>query len=386
MLWLIPDGDLTPEQQDAIMAPCDSDLLITGGPGAGKTLILLYRLRFLLEKYPDKKFIFLVYTKSLKYFMQSSFENLGISFDMLIFTFDKWCIDFYEKEIKEKIPRKDDAPNFEEIRKKVHEHLKNKKNKEQLYDFAFIDEAQDFSSRDLETFKLLAKHRTIALDIKQQLYSKEQFTNDQVTNKGAYKKFLLKDFRCTNFVTKLASYFIGDEKERNNFVSQQSNCTLGKKPTVYFAPSHEQEQEFIAQQIKTPLTEGKSIAILLPNHRLIHGYQEAFKKLGLEVSLLAKRKDPPIDFNDGSPKILTYHQAKGLTFDIVFMPRLDLKAFRSNNKDEILVELFVGCSRAVEWVCLSSYQKTNGEFDWIEPIAKLLKENKSLELIQEVAP
>ena len=102
MLWLIPDGDLTPEQQDAIMAPCDSDLLITGGPGAGKTLILLYRLRFLLEKYPDKKFIFLVYTNSLKYFMQSSFENLGISFDMLIFTFDKWCIDFYEKEIKEK--------------------------------------------------------------------------------------------------------------------------------------------------------------------------------------------------------------------------------------------------------------------------------------------
>ena len=114
--------------------------------------------------------------------------------------------------------------------------------------------------------------------------------------------------------------------------------------------------------------------------------QEAFKKLGLEVSLLAKRKDPPIDFNDGSPKILTYHQAKGLTFDIVFMPRLDLKAFRSNNKDEILVELFVGCSRAVEWVCLSSYQKTNGEFDWIGPIAKLLKENKSLELIQEVVP
>ena len=385
MLWLIPDGDLTPEQQDAIMAPCDSDLLITGGPGAGKTLILLYRLRFLLKEYPDKKFIFFVYTKSLKYFMQSSFENIGVSFDM-IFTFDKWCIDFYEKEINKKTPRKDNAPNFEEIRKKVHAYLKNKKDKEQLYDFAFIDEAQDFSSRDLETFKLLAKHRTIALDIKQQLYSKEQFTNDQVTNKGAYKKFLLKDFRCTNFVTKLASYFIRDEKEKSNFISQQSNCALGRKPTVYFAPSHEQEQEFIAQQIIISLTKGKSVVILLPDNRLTHGYQTAFKNLGLEVALLERRKDPPIDFNDGSPKILTYQQAKGLTFDIVFMPRLDLSAFRYNDKVETLVKLFVGCSRAVEWVCLSSYKKANGEFNWIEPIAKLLKENKSLELIQEVVP
>ena len=102
MLWLIPDGDLTPEQQDAIMAPCDSDLLITGGPGAGKTLILLYRLRFLLEKYPDKKFIFLVYTNSLKYFMQSSFENLGISFDMLYLHLINGVLISMKKKLKKK--------------------------------------------------------------------------------------------------------------------------------------------------------------------------------------------------------------------------------------------------------------------------------------------
>ena len=61
-----------------------------------------------------------------------------------------------------------------------------------------------------------------------------------------------------------------------------------------------------------------------------------------------------IEFGDPRPKVLSYHEAKGLTFDSIFMPRLDTGAFTEHLLRRQLPLMFVGVSRAMRWACLST--------------------------------
>jgi superfamily I DNA/RNA helicase len=61
-----------------------------------------------------------------------------------------------------------------------------------------------------------------------------------------------------------------------------------------------------------------------------------------------------LDFASNRPKVLTYQSAKGLTFDTVLMPRLVQSSFTRESEDLIERLLFVGITRAMTWVYLSS--------------------------------
>lgn len=61
-----------------------------------------------------------------------------------------------------------------------------------------------------------------------------------------------------------------------------------------------------------------------------------------------------LKFESQEPKVLTYHSAKGLTFDAVFMPRLVQSSFKRLTSELIERLLFVGISRAVKWVFMST--------------------------------
>ena len=50
MAWLIPFSNLTPAQQDAVQMDTRTHKAIIGGPGAGKTLVLLHRLNQLFHR------------------------------------------------------------------------------------------------------------------------------------------------------------------------------------------------------------------------------------------------------------------------------------------------------------------------------------------------
>lgn len=47
--WLVPPSDLTTEQIRAIELPTDEHKVVMGGPGSGKTMVLLHRARHLAQ-------------------------------------------------------------------------------------------------------------------------------------------------------------------------------------------------------------------------------------------------------------------------------------------------------------------------------------------------
>ncbi len=113
MAWLIPFSSLTPAQQDAVQMDTRTHKAIVGGPGAGKTLVLLHRLNLLFHrtgKNQDAVRLF-VYTNTLKQFIQAGNDMLDVPVDC-ISTFDKWCADTYRERVNPRLPTKEKNPTL----------------------------------------------------------------------------------------------------------------------------------------------------------------------------------------------------------------------------------------------------------------------------------
>jgi len=70
--WLVPECDLTIDQIRAVELPTDSHKVILGGPGSGKTMVLLHRARHLAQTesgQPDRFRIF-VFTNVLSNYIR----------------------------------------------------------------------------------------------------------------------------------------------------------------------------------------------------------------------------------------------------------------------------------------------------------------------------
>jgi superfamily I DNA/RNA helicase len=123
------------------------------------------------------------------------------------------------------------------------------------------------------------------------------------------------------------------------------------RPLFYVADSFPDEAAHLIEMVKLRLSYGDSIAVLFPKQSQVHGFAKGFKEAGIDVEV--QERDAPIDFSNPIPKLMTYHQAKGLSFDSVFLPRLNQSSFPGEMSKRIDHLCFVGVSRAVKWVYMS---------------------------------
>ncbi len=67
-------------------------MLVRGVVGSGKTLILLFRAKFISEQNPNWRVLILTYNKSLKKYLEKIFKQIGGDPDRVeIINFHKWC-------------------------------------------------------------------------------------------------------------------------------------------------------------------------------------------------------------------------------------------------------------------------------------------------------
>jgi superfamily I DNA/RNA helicase len=115
------------------------------------------------------------------------------------------------------------------------------------------------------------------------------------------------------------------------------------------------------------LAKGEKIGVLLPQKRQVFGFATAFREAGLEVE-----SQDELDFSSNLPKVITYHSAKGLTFDTVLLPRLVRGSFSNMSDGRIERLLFVAISRATKWV----YMSTQGG-GTLEAIQRLVRHGRT---------
>lgn len=359
MGWLVPYSSLTPEQQQAVMLPLDGHRVILGGPGAGKTLVLLHRFSYLFQSHgsaPEAGKLF-VFTTTLKDFIRSALADVDVPEDCVT-TFDKWCVDVYRANVKATLPWRKEGrargPDFAAIRDAVHNLVVTKGGMKGRYAFSVVDEGQDLTRQAMEIIAGVSQHVTVAMDDKQQLYD-EGLAEEGVLSVLGLKRHnvsLVSAFRCNPMVTGLAAHFLENEAKRGEFRQQARNAVGDRqKPILLIAADFDDEKQRIAELIRTRLARQEAVCILFPQRRMVFGYATGLTDLGIDVVTDSREG---IDFGDPRPKVLTYHEAKGLTFDSVFLPRLDTRAFTERLLSRMLPMMFVGVSRAVKWVCLST--------------------------------
>ena len=366
--WLVPRGDLTAEQLRAVELPADRHRVLSGGPGSGKTLVLLHRARHLADTLGvrDGRFLVLVYTNALTAFLRAALADLGIP-ETAVRTFDDWCAGHWERFVSPNRPFRSSGqtPDFAAIRRGVLSEVRAHPRRAPLYDFVLVDEGQDLDAGAFETLAAVSAHVTVALDPRQQIYDGGAREAEILSALGIPSRSvaLLETYRCSPFVSRLASRFLRGEEEREAFL-RQARASGGEreKPLLYLSSGSDDELLRLAEVARARLLRGERVAVLLPNRRLVRRFAHGLDGLGVPVEVPHRHGEtgcplPALDFASDLVKVIPFHSAKGLTFDAVLLPRLLADDFFSRGDASLRRLLCVGVTRATAWIYLSTRER-----------------------------
>jgi len=365
--FLVPMGDLTPDQRRIVQLPPQGHRVVFGPPGSGKTLVLIHRAAHLAQSLGigEDRFRVVVFTNVLKDYIRSGLEFLHIPPSSVV-TFAALCQGLYRTHVSRRVPWDDvaHAPDFAAIQTGVLTLLKRRRDLQQQLDFTVVDEGQDLGKEAFTILSLLSKHVTVFADPLQRIFAGGAGEDEILQELGLPRRSgnFLAAFRNSPDVAQLASWYISGAGERAEYLRQVRNVlTPRERPLLYEAASPDEELDRLAESIQNRMAMRHRVGVIVPRSRTVFGVAKALQQRGVEVERAVPPKGPrdttwlEIGFDNLVPKIATYHSAKSLTFDTVYLPRLYRGAFAHvDSDDDVARLLFVGIARATQWVCLST--------------------------------
>ena len=288
--WDIDEDSMDDEQLDLIDLTLDKSLLIAGCAGSGKSVIAMHKAKQISDA--GYSVILIAYTKSLNGFMQTGNLEGG---NYQFFYYHQW------KEM----------------------HMPSA-------DYIIVDEIQDFTKEEvLEFIKAAKMHFLFFGDTAQSIY--RQFKNNTMTVEDISKLTnlpilpLYNNYRLPRPVAKISQNYVGVN------VSPYADKIYRNKekalPHFVKFPDFASQIQAVADIVKN--NPNSSIGILLPNNKLvIEAYRELLRlnvafEYKFQVEGIEKKTTENLDFYSNLPKLMTYHSAKGLQFDIVVLPKYE---------------------------------------------------------------
>ena len=183
---------LDQEQFETIYKKTTTHTRIRGLAGSGKTILLVKKMAYMHYKNRDLELVYVFYTKSLKQYIKDLFVNFYKDFEKYkepdmskIHILHSWggneMEGFYSRACKENnIAREgyndvSGSNKFDKVCKNLLNKLGGKGKK--LYDYIFVDEAQDFPDSFFELCQLVASEQVIlASDIFQEIFKRKSKT------------------------------------------------------------------------------------------------------------------------------------------------------------------------------------------------------------------
>jgi superfamily I DNA/RNA helicase len=299
--WMINPGELDDFQKEIRSLNINDSYIVKGCAGSGKTILALYRANDIRIQSKAEgvipSFTVVVFTKTLKSFIRSGIRDLGINLKQVIH-YEKW-----------------DAS---------------------AVDYVIVDEAQDFTQSEIDTLSSSA-NKSIMLygDSQQQIYGtlREEgvLTIEAIAaHLGLTIKELKINYRLPKLIASFAAHLSKDKDLESRCFKPGSN-----KPKLINFLTWKEELDFIISEIRT--RNYTDTAILLPFneqgsarlnnfHRNVESVTAYLREKGFPFEFKMRTDDKDdinLDFDSELPKVLTYHSAKGLQFETVFVPFCD---------------------------------------------------------------
>lgn len=291
--FFIKESDLDDYQRNLLYRTLDQSMVVSGCAGSGKSVIALHKAKQIqMEKGNDYQII--VFTKSLSSYMNSGRKAL---------------------ELKN---------NFN-----YHWHWKNR-----LYcpksDYIIVDEIQDFTKEEIDEFKKATrKHFFFFGDTAQSIYDGLRDTQDvrDIAYHAGLSEFQLYfNYRLPKPIAKVTESYIGVRTRYNEGTYKSTENSI---PRIIPYPNYDKQIEAIARIIKNNnLTD---VGILFPHNEQVEKASEVLTQKGINNEVKFEDKNNwrnsrnTLNFETSNPKLMTYHSAKGLQFETVFLPDCTIK-------------------------------------------------------------
>ena len=301
--------ELDEDQLDLIQYTDDKSMLVAGCAGSGKSVIAMHKAEHLHKE--GKDVILIAYTKSLSRFMRSGIADSSFKF--------------------------------------FHHHYWKHKLKMPKADYIIVDEIQDFTKEEIQEFMDAARmHYIFFGDTAQSIYrqyGKQTMTIAQIAQMtGLNILQLFVNYRLPRPVAKITQNYVGvDVQEYREKVYQNKEKEL---PHFVRFTSEQKQIEALLKLVSD--NERRNIGILLPNNPEVIRMGQEFSNNNVDCEFKYNKGDNDFDyvdnlnFNTTLPKIMTYHSAKGLQFDMVILPM-----YNGANDDESKKALYVAMTRTM---------------------------------------
>lgn len=311
MRWMIPYDQLS-QKQYRVLTSITSELSrahwVQGFAGSGKTIVLTHLIERVASLDRDATLCFITYTHALKDLVAT-----GIS-----------------KQIADRVV--------------VKTHTRFMSDHEP-FDFVFLDEVQDISPSDLQRIRSLSRNLYIAGDPDQRIYV-ESAHERQIEHLIAPRSWHLTEiFRLSRLLKAVALHVFSGAR-----VVEGSDAMKGAEVSIRLmkADTPLQEAIWVWNEARRRARPGYPSAILLPTHSAIQSFAslvatyaglpsppEVYRRDYSTFNEYWRSHDLPLSYlgnghgslptSDMAPMVylMTFHSAKGLDFDNVFIPRMN---------------------------------------------------------------
>lgn len=346
MAWMIKYDKLDDDQKDFVDNEIRNkgNIWIKGFAGSGKSIMLIHALRKKIQNSPNAKICVVVYTHSL--------------------------IDMFKTGIAELGMPAIDVMTYHQFKKGV-----------ESYDYIFCDEVQDLPADVLTQMKIRSQHVYVAGDSNQSIYDNTVTPSEIGSIINARPFVLTRIYRLTRSIMAAVSNLIPNMDifgSRRDMTKQDVGVRLGK------GYDQNDEVKYVWNQSSTASSEGYSAAILLPKHEYIIDFASRVLKLNgksgwtpkmngfgkpdyLSLNNHFKNQGLKIEYvgngygsfqnaeKNRNTILMTYHSAKGMDFDNVFLPFLSDDTEISRGDEETLFMVAITRSKMNLFITYSGF-------------------------------
>ncbi|OFQ08377.1 hypothetical protein HMPREF2955_03215 [Prevotella sp. HMSC073D09] len=339
-----PSNKLDPQQQaflDKVNTLIDSssssfrNQWIQGFAGSGKSVLLAYAAKTILAKKPNARILVIVFTQSLVEMFKADFKEIGLE--------KKISIDTY----------------YGFMTSRAH------------YDFILCDEVQDLTTRVIREMNARSSNIIVAGDSNQSIFERDPRWRENTVTPSEISRLINGDQYELGIIHRLSRSLIDAVQRflpRMNIFSTKRDMT--KEDTqirLCEAPSEAKEVKYIMEQATKAINVGDSTAILIPTaQKIIHFINQALRDAGKSEWVESTNNWGRVDFgsmnshlhkeglkmqyvgngygsfdeNDRRIIVMTFHSAKGLDFENVFIPFANASMYICPN-DSLAKTLFM---------------------------------------------
>ena len=314
-LWDVEEESMDDDQLDLIEMNIDKSMLVTGCAGSGKSVIAMHKAEQVAKT--GASVILIAYTKSLSAFMRDGIDEKTLPY--MFYHHHRWKVNL-------KMPSAD---------------------------YIIVDEIQDFTREEILEFMGAARKAYFFFgDSAQSIfkqYRKNTISIEEISVlTGLAPMQLYNNYRLPRAIAKITQKYVGINVNPYEDRVYQNN----EKALPHFVHLEGFEEQITAiqsliEKYTRNIFDNQKIGILLPSNELVIKIYQKLQESDIQCEFKytddnSNRFVDTLDFKTFLPKLMTYHSAKGLQFDVVILPM-----YVGASDDESRKTLYVAMTRAM---------------------------------------